>query len=207
MRASCIFVLCVCALDVEGLVSHHAASMSRRVLRVRGATMQHTQGWDGFGKGPFAFYSTFDEFMSPFPDEDRETYPEMFQLPTGVIEVTLPRPLGIAFEEVDAGQGGVLVTELVEGGNAAADGSIHPGDILVAVTACKQFGPRSERKLLPARELDFDTIMGAIGSNEPRYRARDVVLHFMRPSKANEERVKEFYEFFQIPYDHVFRTG
>lgn len=205
MRACYTFVLC--ALNVEGLVLHHASSTTRFARRGIGATMQHTQGWDGFGKGPFAFYSTFDEFMAPFPDEDRETYPEMFQLPTGVFEVTLPRPLGIAFEEVDAGQGGVLVTEVVEGGNAAAEGTIQPGDILVAVTACKQFGPRSERKLLPARELDFDTIMGAIGSNEPRYRARDVVLHFMRPSEANEDRVKEFYEFFQIPYDHVFRTG
>ena len=34
--------------------------------------------------------------MSPFPAEDRETYPEMFALPKGV---SLPKPLGIAFEE------------------------------------------------------------------------------------------------------------
>ena len=36
---------------------------------------------------------------SPFPAEDRETYPEMFALPKGVREVSLPKPLGIAFEE------------------------------------------------------------------------------------------------------------
>ena len=63
------------------------------------AVLQHSQGWDGFGKGPFKFYNNFDSFMSPFPDEDREQYPEMFAMPKGVFEVAMPKPLGIAFEE------------------------------------------------------------------------------------------------------------
>ena len=59
---------------------------------------QHSKGWDGFGKGPFKYYNNFDAFMAPFPDEDREMYPEMFSLPKGVYEISLPKPLGIAFE-------------------------------------------------------------------------------------------------------------
>jgi len=174
--------------------------------RVGVAQMQHSKGWDGFGKGPFAFYRGFDEFMRPFPDEDREMYPEMFVLPKGVYEVALPRPLGVAFEEVTAGRG-VLVDYLVEDGNAAESGKIQPGDVLIAVTACKVFGARYERKLLPAKNLDFDTIMAAIGSNEARWKCKDVVLQFMRPSEAKEEEVDEYLKFFEIPFDHVFRTG
>lgn len=52
--------------------------------------------------------------------------------------------------------------------------------------------------------------MQAIGSNSPRYhakRANDVVLMFMRPSEADDTKVREFLTFFNIPFDHVFRTG
>mmetsp|Transcript_59270 Transcript_59270/g.156043 ORF Transcript_59270/g.156043 Transcript_59270/m.156043 type:complete len:210 (-) Transcript_59270:766-1395(-) len=170
------------------------------------AVAQHSQGWDGFGKGPFKFYNDFDSFMSPFPDEDREEYPEMFILPKGVYEVSLQKPLGIAFEETEPGRG-VLVDYLVEDGNAAKSGKIQPGDVLILVTAVKVFGPRWERKLLPAIDMPFDVTMAAIGSNEPRYQARDVVMQFMRPSEADEAEVRKFIDFFEIPYDHVFRTG
>jgi len=168
--------------------------------------MQHSKGWDGFGKGPFKYYNSFEEFMKPFPDEDRDQYPEMFVLPKGVYEVALKKPLGIAFEEVEPGRG-VLVTELVEGGSAVEDGTIQPGDILIAVTAVKVFGPRWERKLVPAKNLDFDTVIAAIGSNIPRWKAYDVVMQFERPSVADPAEVKSFLEFFEIPYDHVFKTG
>jgi len=185
----------------------------------RGATrgsiaivLQHSKGWDGFGKGPFKYYSSFDSFMEPFPDEDREEYPEMFRLPKGVYEVKLPKPLGIAFEErfEDPRKGGVLVDYLVEGGNADQSGQIQPGDVLILVTAIKVFGPRWERKMLPAIDMPFEVVMGAIGSNEARYQVKkdkDVVMQFMRPGEADEAEVREFIEFFDIPYDHVFRTG
>jgi hypothetical protein len=146
--------------------------------------------------------------MRPFPDEDREAYPEMFRLPKGVYEVKIKKPLGIAFEEVapDAPKG-VVVDYLVEDGNAALNGVVQPGDILIAATACKEFGPRFERKLVPTLDMEFDIIMGAIGSNQPRWKAYDVVMQFMRPSEADEAEVREFMKFFDIPYDHVFRTG
>ena len=51
-------------------------------------------------------------------------------------QVSLPKPLGIAFEEVEPGKG-VVVDYLVEGSNAEQCGRIQPGDILIAVTAYK----------------------------------------------------------------------
>lgn len=94
--------------------------------------------------------------MAPFPDEDREQYPEMFKLPDGVYEVALERPLGIAFEEREPGRG-VVVDYLVEGGNAEASGVIQPGDILIATTAVKVIGAKWEVRLIPAIDLNFDT--------------------------------------------------
>lgn len=173
--------------------------------RARNLVLQHSKGWDGFGKGEFKFYDGFDKFMEPFPDEDRDEYPEMFRLPKGVYEVAVQRPLGIAFEEVQPGQG-VLVDYLVEGSNAEKTGAIKPGDVLIAVTAVKVFGARWERKLVNCKFLDFDMIMGAIGSNEPQWGAKNVVLQFQRPSESDNAEVAEFQKFFEIPYDHVFRS-
>ena len=36
-----------------------------------------------FGKGDFAFYKSFDSFMKPFTDEDRQAFPEIFNIPKG----------------------------------------------------------------------------------------------------------------------------
>ena len=69
---------------------------------------------------------------------------------------------------------------------------------------------RHERKLIPCRTLDFDTIMGAIGTNTPP-RCKDVVLQFMRPSVAEGPTaliiIDRFLEFFEVPLDHVFRKN
>ena len=73
--------------------------------------------------------------MKPFPAEDRELYPDMFRIPDGVFEVRMAKPLGIVFEELEAGGGGVYVAGLVEGGNAEAQGIIQEGDKLIGVTA------------------------------------------------------------------------
>ena len=59
----------------------------------------------------------------------------------------------------------------------------------------------------PCRTLDFDTIMGAIGTNAPP-RCKDVVMQFMRPADAQgPEAVDKFLEFFEVPLDHVFRKN
>ena len=107
-------------------------------------------------------------------------------LPKGVYEVKLERPLGIAFEEIEPGRG-VKVDYVVEDSNAAEAGVIETGDILLGVTAIKVIGAKFERRLIPARTLDFDTITSAIASNEPRWQRYNVVLQFMRPGVADDE--------------------
>jgi len=198
-------LLMLCSPSLAYMVPCRPAGSRRAAATI---AMQHSKGWDGFGKGPFKFYEDFETFMKPFPAEDREAYPEMFRLPTGVYEVAIERPLGISFEEVaPEAPKGVVVDFLVEGGNAELQGVVKPGDILIAATACKEFGPRWERKLLPTIDMEFDIIMSAIGSNQPRWKAYDVVMQFMRPSEADEKEVRAYLKFFDIPYDHVFRTG
>lgn len=97
----------------------------------------------------------------------------------GVYEVVLPRPLGIVFEEVVPNSAqGVQVLELVSGGNADDAGVVGIGDVLVGVTGVKVVGAKYERVIIPAKELDFDTVMSAIGSNEKKWGAEDVVLQF-----------------------------
>merc|ERR1712038_1750247 len=108
-----------------------------------------------FGKGTFKFYRSFDSWMSPFPDEDREAYPEVFTLPKGVYEVSMTKPLGIIFEEIEVGKG-VYVKDLVEGGTAERMGRIQEFDVLVGITAIKVVGAKWERRLIPAKDLSFD---------------------------------------------------
>jgi len=160
-----------------------------------------------YGKGQFTFYKGFDEWMKPFPSEDRELYPEMFRIPTGVYEVRMARPLGIVFEELEAGGGGVYVTDLVEGGYAEAKGIIKPGDKLIGVTAVKVVGAKWERRLLPCTTWNFDTVVDAIGSNDSKWGCSDVVLLFERPGEANEEEVKKHLEFFEPPFDSMWKRA
>merc|ERR1712167_41479 len=52
------------------------------------------------------------------------------------VTVTLATPLGIVFEEVEPGQAkGLVVKDLVPGGNAERDGKILVGDKLIATSA------------------------------------------------------------------------
>jgi hypothetical protein len=116
----------------------------------------------------------------------------------GSYRVSLPKPLGIQFEEVSPGKPeGVVVAGLVEGGNAEANGRILVGDRLLRVSAVS-FGGQSalvtigsgqqytsfKRELIPATSLDFDTIIAAIGSNEGRYGYSDVVLELQHTDES-----------------------
>lgn len=112
----------------------------------------------------------------------------------GSYKLRLAKPLGIAFEEVAPGKPeGVVVADLVEGGNADIDGRILVGDKLLRCSAVSFAGKGAllslgdgksqftsfQRDLIPATELDFETIMSAIQSNEGRYGYTDVVLELM----------------------------
>jgi len=172
------------------------------------------------------------------------------------VGVTLRRPLGIIFGERGSG-GVVFVEELVTDGNAARDGTVQVGDVLVrcsatvlksgkdVVSAAEGYGDRPydnweqlmfdcvspppdrlgvpcprpppagrsrEPRPRPARARppvggdrdrppdprpprpdtrtqrgeDFNTVMSAIGSNNPRWGINDVTLEFQRGPGATE---------------------
>mmetsp|Transcript_28900 Transcript_28900/g.61028 ORF Transcript_28900/g.61028 Transcript_28900/m.61028 type:complete len:211 (+) Transcript_28900:135-767(+) len=155
---------------------------------------------NSFGKGEFRFYEGLDSYMKPFPDEDREMYPEMFKLPKGVYEVPLAKPCGILFEEIEPNCG-VYVQDLVEGGNAARQGVLQNGDVLVAMTAVQISGAKWERRMIPARKFGFDLVVNAIGSNDEKWGCNNVILMVERPGEADSEEVGKFLEFFEPPSD------
>ena len=154
-----------------------------------------------FGKGDFVYYKSFESFMKPFSAEDRKSFPELFSIPKGVYEVSMTKPLGIVFEEIEARKG-VFVQDLVEGGLAELQGKVQVGDVLVAVTAVKIVGAKYERRLIPARKFDFDTAVGAISSNQPKWSCNDVILMFERPGEADRAETDKFLEFFEPPFDN-----
>jgi hypothetical protein len=118
----------------------------------------------------------------------------------GALSVTLRRPLGIVFAERKMGAAeGVFVEELVPGGNAQKAG-VSPGDVLLRVSAtllksgkegqfeAEGYGQRPfdnwDRVMVPAENMDFDTVMNAISSNNERWGIMDVVLEFQRAGGA-----------------------
>lgn len=66
------------------------------------------------------------------------------------VSAQLPKPMGIVFEENDEEFGGIFVLSLSEDGAAEKEGSIKPGDQLVAVNDKKVAG------------LTFDEALGCI---------------------------------------------
>jgi hypothetical protein len=163
--------------------------------------------WPGglnYGKGEFKFYRSFESFGKIFSDEDRAAYPEVFNLPKGVYEASLTRPLGIVFEEIELGKG-VYVQDLVEGGIAERMGKIQVGDVLVGMSAVKIVGAKWERRLIPARKFDFDTAVGAISSNDQRWGCDDVICMFERPGEADPAKTDAFLQFFEPPFDNPWK--
>lgn len=143
--------------------------------------------------------------MGVFPEEDKLRYPEIFNFPKGVYEVQLSKPLGIVFEEIELGKG-LYVKDLVENGHAARSPiEIGIGDVLVGITAVKVVGAKYERRLIPARNFDFDTLVGAITSNDPRYGCDNVILVFERPNEADPKVVDQFMRFFEPPFDNPWK--
>ena len=101
-------------------------------------------------------------------------------------EVSLARPLGIVFEELGPPNRpqGVKVIEVQPESNAAKDGGVGVGDVLVGVTAVRYIGgeylgkARPEWDIFPAGQMDFDTVVDAISSNEePELSELKIVPH------------------------------
>jgi len=100
-----------------------------------------------------------------------------------LVKVKLPLPpLGIVFEEIEGGRSGVVVTALTTGGAAEVDGQILIGDRLVTTTAVKISPGTSSAALveIDCRNLDFDTVVSAIGSHQPKFRVDAVEMTFSR---------------------------
>ena len=75
------------------------------------------------------------------------------------------------------------LAQVMEGSNAASCGiEIGVGDELVAATGVKVRDAKWERQLIGTQELDFDTIMSCITSNEAKWGCKDVVLQLKRAS-------------------------
>lgn len=209
VAASSLVAGCGAFVDVGGGGPRRAARPLAPSVPEASSSALHANTWNNggaYGKGEFTMYKSFEDWMKPFPAEDREEYPELFVLPEGVYERRLarPAPLGIVFEEREVGGGGVFVKELFEDGNAKRLG-VEEGDELVGVTAIKVVGAKWERRLLPCSDWSFDMVLGAIGSNEPKWNCEDVVLMFKRPGEADDEKVAEFMSFFEPPLDSMWR--
>ena len=99
------------------------------------------------------------------------------------ISVELPKPMGIVFEENDEKYGGIFVLSLSDG-SAQKDGTVRPGDELVAV---------GDKKVAA---MPFDDALGAIIDSD----AENTKLVFFRgsakdlygPTGASQEWLDDF---------------
>ena len=209
-----ITVVVVCIIAISRPIEAFCPAVSGAAAPFSGTRLSATAVdtsfmWNrglSFGKGQFKFYEGFDKWMSVFPDEDRAEFPDVFNYPQGVYEVVLRKPLGIVFEEIELGKS-LYVKDLVEGGNAAVQGDVKQGDVLVGITAVKVVGAKYERRMIPARNFDFDTMVGAIESNDGRYGCSDVILAFERPDVADSAETDKFMEFFEPPFDNPWKQA
>jgi hypothetical protein len=113
----------------------------------------------------------------------RRTVLRACELPS--FDLSLPKPLGLQLEEDE--NGCTRVAALLDGGSATADGTIWPGDQILAVDGCD------------VRAAGFDGAMDALGSSQDECRltlgsergrmaavrfAGSDVLHFVRPGAS-----------------------
>ena len=139
-----------------------------------------------FGK---TFYKGFEDWCGGFAADQKDKFPAYFTLPEGVYEVELQKPLGIVFEEVEAGGSkGVFVSEVVPEGNAARSSiGIGVGDLLLACTGVKVRGAKFDRPLIQADRLDYDTVIMAIQSNEAKRGMDGPIMQFLKAGSPYPE--------------------
>lgn len=111
--------------------------------------------------------------------------------------VTLRKPMGMVLAEGKNGE--VFVESLVEGGNAAEEGSIQVGDVVRQTRAYvlkegksgeyakRGHGARPFEDYIPIMfdcdGEDFKTVMAAIASNNERWGIFEVELSLSRPAR------------------------
>ncbi|KAL3784192.1 hypothetical protein HJC23_001391 [Cyclotella cryptica] len=104
--------------------------------------------------------------------------------PKNYVTTSLAKPMGIVFEENDSKVGGIFVLEINPDSNAESDGTIRPGDQLVAVGTKKVSG------------LQFEEALGAIiESTEEKVKLvffRGPAKFLYGPAGASQEWLDEF---------------
>mmetsp|Transcript_10203 Transcript_10203/g.11843 ORF Transcript_10203/g.11843 Transcript_10203/m.11843 type:complete len:207 (+) Transcript_10203:181-801(+) len=100
------------------------------------------------------------------------------------VSASLTKPMGIVFEENDEEYGGIFVISLSEDGAAEKEGTIKPGDQLVAVNDIKVSG------------MEFDAALGCIidaSEEQPKLTFfRGTSAQFYGPTGASADWVNEF---------------
>mmetsp|Transcript_25529 Transcript_25529/g.47578 ORF Transcript_25529/g.47578 Transcript_25529/m.47578 type:complete len:207 (-) Transcript_25529:193-813(-) len=107
------------------------------------------------------------------------------------VAVELPKPMGIVFEENDSEYGGIFVQSLKDGGVAAENGVLQPGDQLVSVGTKDVSG------------MDFDDALGAIIESEGETTKltlfRGSAKQFYGPTGPSKEWLSAFCEKGGVP--------
>ncbi|PSC73495.1 fatty acid-binding adipocyte [Micractinium conductrix] len=108
------------------------------------------------------------------------------------LRLTLRKPLGLVLAERPGPPVQVFIEEITAGGNAAKDGRLKVGDVLVGCSATLlKTGKEGEferegygaRVMFDARGKQFDTVMAALGSNSERWGIFDVELEVERAAQ------------------------
>ena len=115
-------------------------------------------------------------------------------------EVTLKMPIGVVFaQDKTVDRAPVVIESVAPGGHADAAG-LRPGDVLVACSAVQLkagkegeferegYGRRPydnfEESMIDVEGLKFETVMGALKSNNPRWGKTSVTLVVRRGGEA-----------------------
>ena len=156
--------------------------------RVGTPRMQHSVGWDGFGKGPFRFYENFVVYVA-IPEKD-EQYPEMFECSLTVATRWRSSVLwALPSRRWSGGQPkGVVVVILVEGSNAEAWARSKKGDVLIAVTAVKVFGARVRAQTATSAGLGFRHDHGSDRLERAQVAVQKRGAPILRPSRRTRRR-------------------
>jgi len=85
------------------------------------------------------------------------------------IVAKLKKPMGIVFEENEPQIGGVFISSVEAGGNAAESGALQPGDQLVSVGATSVRGMDFDAALDAVRNFKADTVPLLVFRGESQY--------------------------------------
>jgi len=157
----------------DGVKDAFSAPPASGVSSERETPIDRWMGWNvkPMEEGPTAVIGKDDSFVDSMEA-------------VNYITTHLAKPMGIVFEENDEEYGGIFVLSLTEGGIAEQDGTIKPGDQLVAVNSSKVAGFAFDPALgeIVASDKEKTKLMMFRGTQEQLY----------GPTGASQEWLEEF---------------